>query len=299
MATEKSELWQQVKERGIVPPRPFVSYTVKELQDLLGEPLAVPSEDFSEEDLATAREALAELEAEEWAELPQTAPLPAPTAPPVPQAPPAPARPAAPRPPLTQEQALHQLEAQVAAAARAKALHEGMGFDWKGIRVPVQDKGADRAGLTHAVPDGQPIRVDTSGRIWFRDEVPKPAVPRARMTRKNRYVDSGVKQEITYLPNGQIDDIYEVAGDQHKELTVTTTLPSWQVGHYRDPRFPFSVHAYNGESGFDFQEIVNYFGGLDLVPRSIKTLYVGNQLCYQISTARETIEAQYSALRRN
>src|SRR6186713_1879752 len=116
MATEKSELWQQVKERGIVPPRPFVSYTVKELQDLLGEPLAVPSEDFSEEDLATARETLAELEAEEWAELPQTAPLPAPTAPPVPQAPPAPARPTAPRPPLTQEQALHQLEAQVAAA---------------------------------------------------------------------------------------------------------------------------------------------------------------------------------------
>jgi len=299
MATEKSTLWQAIKEAGITPPEPFVKYTVDELKEILHqapanhleEIFAQVQEEVEEDEPLDPeyQQALAALAALEAAPAPPPPPLPAPNQPPVVQGSPA---------PLTRSGALSRLSEQVTRAAMSGGLVEGDSFQWNDIAIPVQDKPAARAGLTHGIPDGQPIRIDLKGRIWFRDEVQKPAVPKPRMTRTTRSRSTGVKQEATYFPDGHLDEIYEVAGDEDRELSVKTTLPSWQVGKYHDPRFPFAVHTYNGVSGLDFSEVVRYFGGLPLVPRSVKTVYVGNQLCYDIPTTKETIENQFNALRR-
>ena len=300
--SDKSDLYQTLKGAGVKFDRPYVEYTTADLQGMLEETfpqVKVPSPGKDE-----ALDILDELaETLTTPEKPKkfvvSTPRETPASQRIRQATQATPPPSPAQVRHVQQDALHQLSALVIQVLRAGQLQEGRSFDWLGgLKVPVKNKGAERAGLDHALPEGQPLRIDLSGRIWFRDEVAKPAVPKARMTRKSRYIDPGVKQVESYLPDGHLDEIYEVAGDSHKELTITTTLPSWQVGKYHDPRFPFSVHVYNGETGFDFQEIVAYYGGRDLVPGTIKTLYVGNQLCYQISSARETIESQFHSLQK-
>lgn len=289
--SEKSELYNTLKEAGAPFEKKYVQYTVDELKEL-GQQMLSGEVGSS---LTPAH--------------PQPAPEPAqiprvrtPQATPVPQPIQPPERPRAVQPGLrvlTPKERLAALEQVIMENARNGMLHEGKDFVWGDQEIPVKDKPEDRAGLSYSVPDGQPLRIDLQGRIWFRDEILKPAVPKPRMTRKKRYMETGVKKEETFLPDGRLDEIYEVAGETRKELTVTTTLPSWQVGKYKDPRFPFAIHVYNGIRGFDHLEIVIYFGGLNLVPKSIRTIYVGNQLCYDITSARETIQDQFNALRRN
>lgn len=318
--SEKSDLYQMVKSSGYEFEKAYVNYTVDELKTIAKQVFKAQQDalidDPDQAALALAADIIEEstnvdefeaFEAPEAPPVAQVAPESAPEPrwirrPPRPAAWPsaAPVRPASQAPlqapPATPLQAL---QAAVATVAQRGQLVEGASFNWPGgVKIPVQNKGAERAGLTHSIPDGQPIRIDTRGRIWFRDEVQKPAIPKPRMTRTTRTTSPGVKEERTYLPDGHLDEIYEVAGDENRELLVKTTLPSWQVGKYLDPRFPFAIHTYNGVSGFDFVEVRNYYGGLDLVPRSIKTVYVGNQLCYQIATTRETIQTQFNALTR-
>ena len=70
------------------------------------------------------------------------------------------------------------------------------------------------------------------------------------------------------------------------------TLPSYQVGIYRDPRFPFKVYTYGGVNGFDLFGVQEFYGGPELVPASIKRMYVSNVLCYDVRTTIQAIEAE-------
>lgn len=288
--SEKSELYNQLKELGAVFEKPYVNYTVDELKDL-GYALvqARSQEPVSAPDPARVAPRVAP---------PQNRPEAATSA----QSRPSPARVAAAVADRARQgpQTLAELEQVVIQAFQNKQLQEGSRILYKNEHyIPIKHDGAERAGLTYSHPVDIPIRIDLFGRIWFMDEVMKPAIPKPRMTRKTRYIDSGVKEVKTFRGEGIIDEIYEVAGDEHRELTTTVTLPSWQVGKYKDARFPFMIHTYNGEQGFDYLEVIRYFGGRDLVPGSIKTLHVGNQLCYHIPTTRETIENQFRLLQRS
>ena len=136
------------------------------------------------------------------------------------------------------------------------------------------------------------MRVDSRANIWYQDEVVKPAIPKARARRVVNYKDPGVKEVKKYYSDGRLDESFEVAGDEAKDMQVKTTLPSWQVGVYKDPRLPFRVHTYNNVRGFEWVDILTQYGGMDHVPSTIKRLYVGNDLCFDITSTRETMERE-------
>jgi hypothetical protein len=309
----KAQLYNALKDArnaGLPVPefqKQFVSYTVAELQGLFdayvsphlnvqaveeAEPIELPDEaddmlaellgDFAEQqpEPSPAIQAVQREVADS-----QPAPPPRPTGATVPSA----AQSAAPVATLSYDQAAEivrsdpSLWGQYAPERLAKILD-----------IPFQDRGAERAGLTfntHGPND--PVRVDSRGRVWYMDEVIKPAIPKPRMRRRVRTMTSDVKTVSTYHPDGRLDETFEVAGQEQHEMEVKITLPSWQVGIYRDPRMPFKIHQYNGIRGFDRMEVVKYFGGMDLVPESVAHIYVGQDLCYDINKTRETIERLY------
>ncbi|WZB38462.1 hypothetical protein SEA_YELLOWPANDA_48 [Microbacterium phage YellowPanda] len=165
------------------------------------------------------------------------------------------------------------------------------------LRVPFSDQNADRAGLTfntHGPND--PLRVDSLGRVWYRDEVMKPAIPKRRMIRRTKTMSSDVQVIKTKRPDGGFDESFEIAGEDQHEIEVKITMPASQVGVYRDPRFPFKIHQYNGRRAFDHDEIRDYYGGLDLIPKSVqdKTMYIDGDLCYDINAVRDAIEREYN-----
>lgn len=301
--TRKSDLYKLLKESGVTHfEKPYVQYTEAEFEQMYFAQLSTNTADSGgDPDEAAARELPASVAR-------PTSPVPA--RPPVPDSAlyagdPIPAD----IPPVSRPQrgnrapervselsTQDELMAVVVSKLQEGTLVEGQTIRYRGREVPVNNTPAERAGLTYNLPEEDPVRIDTFGRIWYMDEVPKPSIPKARMTRKSRYIDPGVQTVTEYNENGMIEDIFEVAGDEHRELTTTVTLPSWQVGKYRDARFPFMIHVYNGASGFDYREVMKYFGGRDLVPGTCKTRYVGNQLCYDITSTRETIESQFRLL---
>lgn len=144
--------------------------------------------------------------------------------------------------------------------------------------------------------EDEPIRTDEQGRVWYQEEVTKPSYPKPRGRRVLTYMDSGVQQQT--VTNGQYQETFEVAGDPSnaRPAEVKITLPSYQVGIYRDPRFPFKVHTYNGLEGFDLFEVQEYWGGAELVPAEVKRIYVENVLCYDIRTTVRAIESEYRRL---
>lgn len=143
---------------------------------------------------------------------------------------------------------------------------------------------------------GTPIRVDPDGKVWYADEVRKLASPGPRKRRKLSYVDHGTKVETVQI--GQFMESYEVAGDQVRTEEVKITLPTYQVGLYRDPRLPFLIHVYNNNRGYDLMEVIKYYGNSqDLVPQEIQKTYVGNDLCYDIKTTNRAIENEARQLR--
>jgi hypothetical protein len=159
------------------------------------------------------------------------------------------------------------------------------------LGVPFSDEASRRAGLTFNThgPD-DPLRVDSLGRVWYTDEVPKPARPLPRMVRKVRYIETGTEERVRRLPTGQLDESFEIPGSGNEIREIKITLPSNQVGVYKDPRLPFKLHIYGNIRGFDRMDIVRYFGGNDLVPSSIGTLYVGSDLCYDVKQTMDTME---------
>ena len=271
----KSELWQKLKyakESGapVVLEKQFVQYTEAELQQLVDEvygtgtpaPAATEAEDAS----LAASEAFATAVAEAQPE-PVAAQSGAPMA----------------TPDETDDLKKHpERWGQYAPETLARLLG-----------VPFEDRPSRRAGLTFNThgPD-DPLRVDSRGRVWYMDEVIKPAVPLPRMRRKVKTYSSDVEEVRTKRPDGGFDESFEVAGQEQHEIEVRITLPSFQVGIYRDPRMPFKIHQYNGLRGFDRMDIVRFYGGVDLVPSSIKYIYVGGDLCYDINKVRETMERE-------
>lgn len=143
---------------------------------------------------------------------------------------------------------------------------------------------------THA--EDEPLRVDEYGLIWYQDEVRKAAFPKPRGRRVLDYVDPGVRTVTAQTGNGYTET-FEMPGDQSRPSQVKITLPSHQVGIYKDPNMPFKIHVYNDNRGFDLFEVRDFYGGADLVPEDIKTVYVGQSLCYDIRTTRRAIEAEY------
>jgi hypothetical protein len=141
----------------------------------------------------------------------------------------------------------------------------------------------------------EPIRTDEQGRVWFQEEVRKPAFPKPRGRRVLTYMDTGVEQQT--VKSGEFVETFEVAGRGVPRATeVKITLPSYQVGIFKDPRFPFRVHIYNDVMGFDLFEVQDYYGGAELVPAECKRMYVENVLCYDIRTTVRAIEAEYRRL---
>lgn len=136
------------------------------------------------------------------------------------------------------------------------------------------------------------IRVDEEGRQWLQEEVKKPAFPKPRGRRVLRYQDPGVrKQRVTV---GDYTEEFEVAGDpkNSRPSEIKITLPSFQVGRYRDPRFPFTVVTYNGNIGFDRKEVEKFYGGADMVPPVAKRIYVENVLCYDVRSVIRAIQEE-------
>lgn len=142
----------------------------------------------------------------------------------------------------------------------------------------------------------EPIRVDEQGLVWYQEEVRKPAYPRPRGRRVLDYVESGTRIET--VKNGEYVESFEVAGDeQRRSAQVKITLPSYQVGIYKDPRFKdFKIHVYNDKRGFDREDVEIYFGGAELVPQEVKKVYVENVLCYDIRTVIRSIQTTYRQL---
>jgi len=148
--------------------------------------------------------------------------------------------------------------------------------------------------------DLEPIRVDDNGRIWYQEEIRKPGSPAPRARRVLKYVETGteVKTVQTLDETGkQYIESFEVSGQgPAREQEVKITLPSYQTGIFRDPRFPFKVHVYNEVQGFDLFDVQDYYGGPELVPAEVKRFYVANDLCYDIRTTVRAIESEYRQL---
>lgn len=147
----------------------------------------------------------------------------------------------------------------------------------------------------NSLPEDEPIRTDENGRVWYQEEVAKPSYPKPRGRRVLKYQDSGVEEQQVKV--GDYIETFEVAGrGAPRESEVRITLPSYQVGIFKDPRFPFRVHTYNGREGFDLFEVQNYYGGAELVPAECKRIYIENVLCYDIRTVVRAIETEYRRL---
>jgi hypothetical protein len=163
------------------------------------------------------------------------------------------------------------------------------------INLPIKEKDPDEmAGqrLNTNTADLTPIRQDDAGRIWFQEEVLKPAYPKPRGRRVLRRMDGAV--ETVTVKDGDYTETFEIAGVGPKQATeIKVTLPSFQVGIYKDPRFPFLIVTYNSRQAFRREDIDDYFGGRDLVPGDIKRVYVENVLCYDIRTVIRSIQNAY------
>lgn len=161
---------------------------------------------------------------------------------------------------------------------------------------PLRSERDEVAGLRlNTQSEEEPIRVDEQGLVWYQDEVRKPSMPKPRGRRVLRYVDPGVR--TGQVQNGEFNETFEMPGSESRQAEARITLPSYQVGIYRDPRFPFKIHVYNESRGFDLFEVQDFYGGAELVPAAIKRIYVSSTLCYDIRTTIREIEAEARELR--
>jgi len=199
---------------------------------------------------------------------------------------------------------LAQLEKQVHAPRPRRKLEETT-VDMDDAETPLPAPAQNRRlpPLSHAEelpgerlntnPDEQVVRVDELGRQWLQEEVRKPAYPKPRGRRVLRYMDAGVKQQT--VVQGEYTETFEVAGDPKNATPseIKITLPSYQVGIYRDRRFPFKVITYGGNSGFDRLEVEAFYGARELVPAECKRIYVENVLCYDMRSVIRAINTEY------
>lgn len=192
------------------------------------------------------------------------------------------------------ELAERQSEAEFRAAVVQAALAEAAAA--AAAAPPVTEKNLEEMpGERLNSQDDEPIRTDDQGRVWYQEEVLKPAFPKPRGRRVLQYQDTGTQTKT--VKTGDYTESFEIAGDrQGVTAQIKITLPSYQVGQYRDPRFPFMVHTYNGVQGFDLFEVQEYYGGSELVPVDIKRMYVENVLCYDVRTVIRAIQTEFRQL---
>jgi hypothetical protein len=202
-----------------------------------------------------------------------------------------------------------QLQAELAAAGRTKVEETTVIVDkeFPELELPdveIKQAPAPQAPVAQAdpeempgqrlntKPEDEPIRVDEQGRIWYQEEVRKPAYPKPRGRRVLKYLETGV--ETKTVQNGEYVETFEVAGvGAGKPAEVKITLPSYQVGIYKDPRFPFKIHCYNGREGFNLFEVQDFYGGAELVPEECKRVYIENDLCYDVRTVIRAIQNEH------
>jgi hypothetical protein len=260
-AAAKGFHFRRLKAAGVTLDKHFRDYTTAELKE--ADDMAIESGLLEE---PTAEE-LAELEAKVHKKKPREAPAPV-------EAPPA--------------------DPEAAGF---------FGFDVPEPETPTQAPAPARpelgelAGERQNTKDAEEILyVDEEGKAWLQKEVLKPAFPKPRGRRVLRYMDPGVKQQS--VKEGDYTETFEVSGDPRnaQPAEIKITLPSYQVGMYRDPRFPFKVICYNGREGFDYLEVEEYYGGAELVPPVCKRVYVENTLCYDIRSVIRAISEEYRQL---
>lgn len=138
--------------------------------------------------------------------------------------------------------------------------------------------------------ENEPLFTDDQGLIWYQVEVAKSATAKPRGRRVLDYVETGVVKQTIH--DGQYTETFEMPGQARRAAQVKITLPSYQVGIYRDPNLPFRVHTYNGQRCYDFFEVCEYYGGADLVPGDIKRVYVSTTLGFDIATTNRAIQAE-------
>lgn len=140
--------------------------------------------------------------------------------------------------------------------------------------------------------DDEVLRTDDAGRQWLQEEVRKPAYPKPRGRRVLTYVDPGVEKQT--VKNGEYVETFEVPGNRTtRTAEIKITLPSYQVGIYRDRRYPFRVHTYNGREGFNLADVERFYGGAELVPQECKRVYIENDLCYDMRSVVAAIRAEH------
>lgn len=162
--------------------------------------------------------------------------------------------------------------------------------------IPTTTERDAQAGLRQNEDPNVPIRRDPDGKIWFQDEIRKAAFPTPRGRRVHDYTDTGFRTVTADLGNG-VTESFEMPGDRTQRMQAKTTLPSHQVGIYLDPSFPdFRIHVYGDTRGFDFFDVHHFYGSVDLVPSSVKRMYVNNDLCYDMQSLIRAIEAEHRDL---
>lgn len=162
-----------------------------------------------------------------------------------------------------------------------------------GSKVPQLDPKVHAGVTLNTHVDEDVVKVDEQGNKWFQVEVTKPSFAKPRARRVLKYNDPGVAKETHKV--GEYTEEFEVAGDGKnlKPSEIKITLPSYQTGIYLSPNLPFRIHTYNGVRGFSMEDLHKFYGGADLVPSTIKRVYVSNDLCYDITTTIRAIENEH------
>lgn len=162
--------------------------------------------------------------------------------------------------------------------------------------VKVQEKDEDEQ-PTQRGGSQKAIRTDLQGRVWFQEEIIKSNTAKPRGYRVFREIGSNTKA-VTIDAGDGYTETFEVPGDEKKPLEVKVGVPTWQVGIYKDPRLPFKIVTYRNAKGYERQEVETFFGGKDVLPESISSLYVGNLLCYDIRSVNIAIQREFNMLQR-
>ena len=166
--------------------------------------------------------------------------------------------------------------------------------DYEALREQKPDTVPGLRTNTHA--DERPLRIDETGKVWFKDEILKASYPKERGKRVIDYVDPGVKTVHVRDQNQSIVESFEMPGDQKRISQARISLPAYQIGLYRDPALLgefFKIHVYNDKTGFDLFDVEKYFGGKHQIPSVCKRTYVDTVLCYDIDSVLQAIQDEY------
>ena len=160
--------------------------------------------------------------------------------------------------------------------------------------IPLKNEPEEIAGLHSINAEATPIREDENGLVWYVDEVRKSAIPKPRARRVIKYNDPGFQTLRIENSRGDYHETIEMPGTRTRPSEAKITLPSYQVGIYKDPAMPFKIHIYNEKRGFDYFEVIDYFGGREaLVPSTVKRDYVSTTLVWDIQSTVDTIMSEY------